>query len=89
MINSILLAQRRKIGGFCELLDVLRDNKKYLTYLYKLNNISEKDFRTGEESYGYNNQEYIEERMSYICDRWNCGFRIRWILDLLDRTKEK
>ena len=63
-------------------------NKKYLEYLYKLNITSEKDFRTGDESYGYRNQEYIEERMSYISDRWNCAFRIKWILDLLDRTEE-
>ena len=80
---------KKKDWEFFELLDVLRDNKKYLEYLYKLNLTSEKDFRSGEESYGYNTQEYIEERMSYICDRWNCAFRIKWILDLLDRTEEK
>ena len=74
----------KKDRTFTELLEDLNQNKKYLLYLYKLQCTSEKDFRTGEESYGYSNQEYIEERMSYISDRWNCAFRIRWILDLLE-----
>ena len=89
MFDKFYFTNKKKDWEFCELLEVLRDNKKYLQYLYKLNLTSEKDFRSGEESYGYNTQEYIEERMSYICDRWNCAFRIKWILDLLDRTEEK
>lgn len=79
----------KKDRTFDELLEELQQNKKYLMYLYKLHCASEKDFRTGEESYGYNTQEYIEERMSYISDRWNCAFRIRWILDLLDLNKKE
>ena len=74
-----------KDWSFDELIDELRENKKYLEYLYNIQQQQEKDSRTGEESYGYSDQEYIEERMSYISDRWNCAFRIRWILDLLDR----
>ena len=88
MFDKFYFTNKKKDWEFCELLEVLRDNKKYLQYLYKLNLTSEKDFRSG-ESYGYNTQEYIEERMSYICDRWNCAFRIKLILDLLDRTEEK
>lgn len=79
----------KKDRTFIELLEELQQNKKYLEYLYKLQSASEKDFRTGEESYGYSNQDYIEERMSYISDRWNCAFRIRWIMDLLTREEYK
>lgn len=86
VFDEFYFTGKKKDWDFGELLESLRDNIKYFKYLYRLNLTSEKDFRTGEESYGYNNQEYIEERMSYICDRWNCAFRIRWILDLLDRT---
>ena len=74
----------KKDRTFTELLGELQKNKKYLLYLYKLQCTAEKDYRTGEESYGYSNQDYIEERMSYISDRWNCAFRIRWIIDLLE-----
>lgn len=86
MFDEFYFTGKKKDWVFVELLESLRGNIKYFKYLYRLNLTSEKDFRTGEESYGYNNREYIEERMSYICDRWNCAFRIRWILDLLDRT---
>lgn len=74
----------KKDRTFNELLEELQQNKKYLRYLYKLQCTAEKDYRTGEESYGYKDQDYIEERMSYISDRWYCAFRIRWIIDLLE-----
>ena len=72
--------------SFSDLLSALDKNKKYLEYLYKLALANEKDYRSGEESYGYDGQEYIEERMSYVSDRWNCAFRIRWILNLLEKS---
>ena len=41
---------------------------------------SEDDYRPGEKTYGYNNPKEIAE---YILDRFNCAFRINWILGLL------
>lgn len=74
---------------FNEFLNKLEMNKKYLDYLYKLALVNEKDYRSGEESYGYDNADYIKERMSYISSKWNCAFRIRWILDLLDLNNKR
>jgi len=42
----------------------------------------EGDFRTGEESYGYTD---IKATMNYISDRWTCAFRMKWIIDLVER----
>lgn len=73
---------------FIKLMKDLYDIRKYLVICYKETLAYDKDFRTGEESYGYTKEECnIRERMSYISDRWNCSFRIRWILDLIDRYK--
>jgi hypothetical protein len=40
------------------------------------------DYRTGDETYGYDNEESISNNLMYISDRWNCSFRLRWLLDL-------
>lgn len=39
------------------------------------------DRRSGEETYGYKDEENIRGNLGYISDRWNCAFRIRWIID--------
>lgn len=62
----------------------LRDCKKAFTVMYKIALASEKDFRTGYETYGYEDMESIMDNICYINSKWNCAFRIRWILDLLD-----
>lgn len=62
----------------------LRDCKKEFTVMYKIALASEKDFRTGYETYGYKDMESIMDNICYINSKWNCAFRIRWILDLLD-----
>lgn len=72
---------------FVKLMKDLYDNKKYLEICYKESLSFDKDYRTGEEAYGYKSEDYIRERMSYISDRWNCSFRLRWILDLIDKYK--
>ena len=46
-----------------------------------------RDMRVGHESYGYLNDEYIRERLLSIADRWNCAFRIRWIIDIFDKRR--
>ena len=46
----------------------------------------EEDFRTGEEVYGYEGDN--QNQFEYISDRWNCAFRLAWIIGLLE-LKEK
>lgn len=58
--------------------------KKYFVIMYKIALASEKDFRTGYETYGYKDDENIMDNICYINSKWNCAFRIRWILDLID-----
>lgn len=41
------------------------------------------DRRDGLSSYGYASRSQIISCMNYISDRFNCSFRIRWLLDLL------
>ena len=43
------------------------------------------DDRPGEETYGYKDEASIKSNLEYISDRWNCAFRIRWILDLIKK----
>jgi len=46
--------------------------------------IFEDDWRSGEETYGYESEESVIEDMNHICDRWRCAFRVRWMIDLID-----
>lgn len=43
------------------------------------------DWRGGEETYGYGDREKTEDTLNYISDRWRCAFRIRWIIDGLEK----
>ena len=47
---------------------------------------SENDYRTGETTYGYKNSK---ERAEYILDRFNCAFRLNWILGLLSFSNDR
>ncbi|MCK5535605.1 MAG: hypothetical protein KAI79_02195 [Bacteroidales bacterium] len=73
------------IEGELDFDKFLKDlNKVYhsLTYIYFINLESDDDKRSGFETYGFDN---IEGDFAYICDRWNCSFRVRWMIDVLDR----
>lgn len=41
----------------------------------------ENDYRRGSETYGYKDQESIDYNILYISDRWNCAFRLKWLID--------
>lgn len=41
----------------------------------------DEDYRSGFETYGYNNAEEVKLHMAYISDRWYCAFRLKWIID--------
>ena len=42
-------------------------------------------YRNGFDSYGYANEKKILDDLDYISDRWRCDWRIRWIINLLDK----
>ena len=45
----------------------------------------EKDYRSGIETYGYENEYSILFNLEYISDRWSVAFRLRWLINLVDR----
>lgn len=60
---------------------VIAAEYKWLIKSYKW----EPDLRSGEETYGYESRESIRDNLFYISDRWIAQFRLRWVLDLIDR----
>lgn len=42
---------------------------------------TEKDNRSGPETYGYLSRSKIYFDMMYISDRWRCAFRLKWLID--------
>jgi hypothetical protein len=45
----------------------------------------EPDNRTGEETYRYKSIEQVNFQLSYISDRFNAPFRLRWLLGVPDK----
>lgn len=45
---------------------------------------SKADERSGYETYGYGTLEDIKGNLEYISDRYNCAFRLRWLIDLME-----
>ncbi len=67
-------------------------NKKFTPYLIKrmerewdAQAAYEFDYRSGEDTYGYKDNDSIENRLMYISDRFNCAFRLRWLLDGIEK----
>lgn len=53
---------------------------------YKKWSVEEGDYRAGEETYGYDNDDdQINGNLMYISDRWRCAFRLKWLLDGLEK----
>ena len=52
------------------------------------------DYRSGFETYGYvskedaSDKEHIKDQLFYISDRWQCSFRVRWLINLLEPEYE-
>lgn len=42
------------------------------------------DTRTGYQTYGYRSYESIIGNLDYISDRYNCRFRLQWLLTLCE-----
>lgn len=64
--------------------------EKFLKRLYWKRVKEEKDYRTGDLTYGYEfDCNSIMWHISYISDRWNCAFRIAWLIGLIEKWKGK
>jgi hypothetical protein len=53
---------------------LLREMKR----VYKKYAKAENDFRSGYDTYAYEN---VDAELFYISDRWKCSFRLRWLID--------
>jgi len=68
-----------------EAKEVLHPLLNDFVYLYENHYVeSEGDWRSGEEVYGYKDEESILGNLKYISDRWGAACRLRWMIDLLD-----
>jgi hypothetical protein len=74
------------------ILDILSGYRSEIERVCRKQQRDENDFRTGEDTYGYESDESNMINLEYISDRWNVGFRLKWLLDLIDlrsRTKRE
>lgn len=39
------------------------------------------DYREGEDTYMYKTFESIHNNFFYVSDRWQCAFRLKWLID--------
>lgn len=46
------------------------------------------DFRSGEETYGYESLKSIDSELFYICDRCHCSFRLAWLKEVPQKVQE-
>lgn len=87
---AIRIQIQRAIDHYCDTMSVEKFTPEVienLKNLYEFYSKDENDYRTGEETYGYESDESIMYTFEYISDRWLCAFRIRWILDGLEQGK--
>jgi hypothetical protein len=80
-INRTLeTADQRPLQETKEMLELVLVylERKYAFYLQEDN-----DTRSGEETYGYESDEEIIERMIYISYLWQTSFRLRWLIDFI------
>ena len=74
--------QKMSLSDIIEKLKVI---EPHLKKMYDIAIKNDQDFRSGKETYGYKSIERIKDDLTYISDKWNCSFRIRWILDLIKK----
>lgn len=69
-----------------QIISVLSPYYNYLVTLYENELIEQcNDYRTGYETYGYKDLDAIRGTLSYISDRWKSSFRVRWLIDLINK----
>ena len=75
----------KALRDFSILESIRLDNKWHKEYGFKKHG---PDLRSGDETYGYKSLENIEGHLSYISDRFNCTFRLQWMIDLPQGIKK-
>jgi len=67
-------------------LNLLVPIKEDLELIYSEYSVEEEDYRQGEETYGYKEEEILGN-LQYISDRWGAAFRIAWLIGLIERQE--
>jgi ribosomal protein L19E len=60
----------------------IRKYRKYIQRLKSYHQITEKDYRSGYETYGYETIEDIQLNLQYISDRFHAAFRLSWLVNV-------
>ena len=82
--DGVLMAAS-KLETIEQIRDALRPYYGLLVELYENELlVNEEDYRSGEDTYGYEDLESIQGSLSYISDRWKSCFRVRWLIDLIN-----
>ena len=71
--------------NYTSTLKRLKNLELTLVQIWKQRAKEEEDYRTGEEVYGY---EDNQKQFNYISDRWNCAYRLAWIIGLLELRRK-
>ncbi len=81
---NFMMRSELRDASIQEIQTSLKKIKPALEKLYKGTLVVDNDHRVGLETYGYESIDEIKKNLMYISDRWNCSYRIRWILDLIE-----
>jgi hypothetical protein len=82
--DGVLMAAS-KLGTIEQIKEALRPYYELLVELYENELlVKEEDYRSGSDTYGYENLESIQGSLLYISDRWKACFRVRWLIDLIN-----
>jgi len=80
-----VLMTASKMGSVDEIREALKPYYSVLVKMYEEQLIVlEEDYRSGKDTYGYENLESIQGSLFYISDRWKACFRVRWLIDLIN-----
>lgn len=79
-----VLYDASQMSSIDEIRETLRPYYKDLVQFYEDELLAlNEDFRSGSETYGYDDLGSIQRNLLYICDRWMVAFRARWLIDLI------
>lgn len=80
-----VLEKASKLPSIEEIRGFLQPHYKNLVNLYENDLVlMEEDYRSGNDTYGYEDLESIQINLSYISDRWQVCFRVRWVIELIN-----
>lgn len=83
--SSGILMDASKLRSIEAIREKLKPYYTCLVTVYEGNLLDfDEDYRSGKETYGYDDLESIQYSLSYISDRWKCAFRVRWLIELIN-----